>query len=376
MTSTDSPEPVEINPTNSVHESNGSVLRSRNPQKHVIDGDSLNAIHPRQLPPNTHRETWVFTVFFWLLDEWRGYTGTGTGGATGASGAAAGTGTGTGAVDTANGTVNGGIISNLFNYINHLILLMIFFLMSIYKNWVFVYRRIRLKLLNLAYYPNKSPHIIRDDVNKLSKIPKKITCILNFKDEEEENGGIDGLFNDISELVAWCISAGILELSIYEFNGIINNYHPDLNRYINKNLKSYFGTEFVPTIQISIPHNNKVIVNKPGKSIDLNINLISRIDGKPTIVELTKTISELAINKELNIKDINIELINEELIELVGSEPDLMIIFNPNLDLQDYPPWHIRLTEIYWEPDNTNVNYAVFIRALQKYAKSKVNIGK
>lgn len=231
-----------------------------------------------------------------------------------------------------------------------------------------------LKLINLAYYPNKTPQIIRDDVNKLTKIPKRLSCIVNLKDEDDENGGVDGLINDISEIVAWTLSSGIPQLSIYEYNNIIKDNLEELNRYIGKNLKKYFGQESIPNYRIRLPHANKVI-NNGGGDVDLEINILSRIDGKPTMVELTKTMSELANNNELQIQDISIDLINEELIELVGVEPDLVVCFSPILDLQDYPPWHIRLSEIYWEPDNTSVNYAVFIRALQKFSNCKINVG-
>ena len=60
--------------------------------------------------------------------------------------------------------------------------------------------------------------------------------------------------------------------------------------------------------------------------------MISRIDGKPTLVELTKTMSELAVNRELLIRDITIDLIDEELHELVGPEPDLLISFCPIIE--------------------------------------------
>lgn len=267
-------------------------------------------------------------------------------------------------------------LNGVLYYVNHTILLIVFFVMSIYKNVLYIYRSIVLKSLNLTYYPNKSPHIIRDDVNKLSKIPRRISCIVNFKDEDDENGGIDGLINDMSELVAWSISSGILELNIYEYHGVINNYYLEFNRYVIKTLMTYFGTDFTPNFTIRIPHLSKVLNNSKPESSSLVVNLLSRADGKPTIVELTKTMSELAVTEELSVNDITIGLIDEELVELVGKEPDLLIVFSPHLDLQDYPPWHIRLTEIYYEPDNRDVNYAVFIRALQNYAKSKVNLGK
>lgn len=268
-----------------------------------------------------------------------------------------------------------------FDFICHSILLTIFFFLSIYKNIQLFYRRLHLKFLTLAYYPSKSPHLIRDDVNKLPKIPKRISCILDLKEEDDENGGIDGLINQISEITAWTLSAGIPFLSIYEYNGTLVGQHklymPLLTKYISRNLANYFGTDNLPKYCIKIPHINLVFYSDvTSKAVDLEISLLSRVDGKPTIVELTKTMSELAVNKELSVKDISIDLIDGELVDLVGHEPDLLISFGPYLDLQDYPPWHIRLSELYWEPDNKEVSYAVFIRALQKYAFCKVNVGK
>lgn len=272
--------------------------------------------------------------------------------------------------------ISQGMVSIIQFYISHSILLALFFIISIYSNIQYIYHRIFIKFLTLAYYPNKTPQIIRDDVNKLNKIPKRVATILDLKDDDDENGGIDGLINDISELIAWNLSSGIPQLIIYEYNGIINNHLQELQRYINKNLSIYFGTDSKPNYLIKIPHSNKSIINQLGDSIDLEITLLLKNDGKQTIVELTKTMGDLASNNELSIKDITIDLINEELIELVGLEPDLLISFGPNLDLQNYPPWHIRLLEIYWQSDNINVNYAVFIRALQKYSHCKINIGK
>lgn len=262
----------------------------------------------------------------------------------------------------------------------HSVLLAIFFMLSIYKSIESSYRRMYLKYLTLSYYPSKSPTLIRDDVNKLQKIPKNLSCILDLKAADDENGGVEGLINQVSELAAWSLSAGIPHLSIYEYGGILvtqhQRYMPLLNKYITRNLANYFGSEHVPHYSIKIPHKNVIFYSDPYKKVDLEICLLSRVDGKPTIVELTKTMSELAMHDELSVRDINIELVNEELVELVGPEPDLLICFGPTLDLQDYPPWHIRLSELYWEPDNKDVSYAVFIRALQKFSRCKVNVGK
>lgn len=282
------------------------------------------------------------------------------------------------------------ITSLIMYYINHLILLNLFFTITIYKNLLFIYRKIYLKFLTLTYYPNKSPQVIRDDVNQLTKIPKSVACILDLKDDDDENGGKDGLYNQVSELSAWSVSAGISKLVVYEYTGSINQSSDsliDLSKIITRNLISYFGSEAIPTFSLKVPHKNLILYSDESVSlssteapretvVDLEIDLLSRVDGKPTIVELTKTMSELAVNKELAVNDITIDLIDEELVELVGPEPDLLISFAPSLNLEDYPPWHIRLTEIYWEPENKDVSYAVFIRALKQFAQCKVNAGK
>ncbi|GEQ72267.1 hypothetical protein JCM33374_g5954 [Metschnikowia sp. JCM 33374] len=227
----------------------------------------------------------------------------------------------------------------------------------------------------MTYFPNNSPRVIRNDVTKLDKIPKHISCIVNLRSEDDENGGVQGVIADISELAAWTLSSGIPSLTIYEFNGAVKDHLPELQRYISKNLLTYFGNP-TPSFTLKVPHANTTLASSPDSVPDLEIALLSRVDGKPTIVELTKTISELSVNKELAVADITVDLIDEELNELVGPEPDLLVCFGPVLDLQDYPPWHIRLSEMYWEPDNNSVNYAVFIRALQSFSHSKVNLGK
>lgn len=260
-------------------------------------------------------------------------------------------------------------------FLKHTILLAIFFLMSIVRNLQFVYHKSCLRFYSMAYYPNKTPQVIRDDVIKLSKMPKRVSCIVNLRADDDENGGVEGLIADIAELAAWCLLAGIPSLTIYEYNGAVKTCVPELQRYIARNLRAYFGVP-APTCSLKVPHSNITVTVGDGSVPDLEISLLSRVDGKPTLVELTKTMSELTANHELLVSDITVKLIDEEMCELVGLEPDLLICFGPVLDLQDYPPWHIRLLEMYWEPDNTSVNYAVFIRALTKFSHSKANLGK
>jgi len=108
----------------------------------------------------------------------------------------------------------------------------------------------------------------------------------------------------------------------------------------------------------------------------LSIILLSAEDGRSTLVDLTKTLTEMSQRKKLSSNDISQDLVNAEILESVMGEPDLLILFGPNVQLQGYPPWQIRLTEIYHVQDNNGVGYQVFLRALHNFAKAHIKLGR
>lgn len=78
----------------------------------------------------------------------------------------------------------------------------------------------------------------------------------------------------------------------------------------------------------------------------LSILLLSASDGRRTLVDLTKTLTEMSQKNKLSPEDISAELIDAELSESVMGEPDLLMLFGDSVVLQGYPPWQVRLTEI------------------------------
>jgi undecaprenyl pyrophosphate synthase len=108
----------------------------------------------------------------------------------------------------------------------------------------------------------------------------------------------------------------------------------------------------------------------------ISIMLISAEDGRDSMVDLTKTLAEMSQRKKLNTADITMELVDAELNESVMSEPDLLILFSPHVELAGYPPWHIRLTEIFHVRDNQGVGYQVFYRGLCKFAGAQMRKGR
>ncbi|KAI4130297.1 MAG: hypothetical protein LQ347_003441 [Umbilicaria vellea] len=55
---------------------------------------------------------------------------------------------------------------------------------------------------------------------------------------------------------------------------------------------------------------------------------------------------------KLSPADIPLPLIDAEISESVMGEPDLLVLFGPYVTLQGYPPWQVRLTEIFHVQDS------------------------
>jgi len=108
----------------------------------------------------------------------------------------------------------------------------------------------------------------------------------------------------------------------------------------------------------------------------LSILLISAEDGRDSLVDLTKTLAEMSQRSKLSSDDISQELIGAELAESVMSEPDLLVLFGPTVELSGYPPWQLRLTEMFHVQDNHGVGYQVFLRALYNYANAQMRFGR
>ncbi|EDO19053.1 hypothetical protein Kpol_2000p17 [Vanderwaltozyma polyspora DSM 70294] len=275
-------------------------------------------------------------------------------------------------------------VTQLHFIVFKILLISVYFVFGIFRYFQYQYNKMRLRVLNIIYNPTSTPQLIRQDVLKLSKVPKRLAAILDMKPIGEVGGGVKGIVNDASEIVCWTVSAGIKHLMLYDFDGVLKTNVQSLRGEIAEKLSLYFGPTDTPNFAIRIPHLNKVYYNgaddenynAKSEKVIIEISLLSNRDGRETIVDLTRTMSELCLSHDLELSDITMKLIDTELTQLVGHEPDLLLYFGPALDLQGFPPWHIRLTEFHWEADNDQVSYLVFIRGLQKYSTCKINVGK
>lgn len=165
--------------------------------------------------------------------------------------------------------------------------------------------------------------------------------------------------------------------------GILKGYLSETHRAVSQKLGTYFGPHS-PSLSLRAPtvpavETSPVLRTSRGEGAEsrhLSILLLSAEDGRDQIVDLTKTLTEMSQRSKLTPADISIELVDAEISESIMGEPDLLILFGPHVELSGYPPWQIRLTEIFHVPDNNEVEYQVFYRGLCKYAQAQMRKGR
>lgn len=277
----------------------------------------------------------------------------------------------------------------------YLILSFLYLILMVSRFWTHEYYRLRLRWINLSSHHNRTPELIRQDVLSLKKIPRHVAAILRLR-EGEEGGGLDGLLEQTSDLAAWCLGAEIEELTVYERTGVLKDTAKrEVRKRIEKNLELYFGAEALPSFKLRVPpitgpqsvtvggsrrraeQNATTATRRSRRSqTDLVINLIAEEDGRQRLTDLTRTLGELAAEGKIKPKDVTIPAITHELTELVIGEPDIVIIFGPKVDLDGFPPWQLRLSELFHLPENEEVSYGVFLKGLERYAGCKINVGR
>ncbi|KAL8803630.1 MAG: hypothetical protein Q9182_003045 [Xanthomendoza sp. 2 TL-2023] len=236
------------------------------------------------------------------------------------------------------------------------------------------------RIFAILYYHHRAPELIKQDIRGLERIPQHLSVILELKAEEQGLAGLEKLLDDVAEISAWCSGAGIPMLSVYERTGILKDHIQRTHRVVCSKLHSYFGRQ-VPTLQIQAPHvpsflNGDEFERSSSVAGHLSILLLSEGDGRATLVDLTKTLTEMSQRNKLSAADVSLDLIDAEISESVMTEPDLLIVFGPYVKLQGYPPWQVRLTEIYHSQDNCGVGYQVFLGALYNFAKAQMKFGR
>ena len=176
--------------------------------------------------------------------------------------------------------------------------------------------------------------------------------------------------------------------------GTLKTLLPSTNRAIQSKLQSYFGTSpTCPTVSLRTPHHyassplpsrspspNPVASARRSKRAPhphLSILLLSSADSRAPLVDLTRTLAAYSQSSKLDISDITTNLIDASLTESLGREPDLVMLFGGKICLDGYPPWQLRLSEIWCLRDHEGgVEYHVFLRGLKRYSGAEFRVGR
>ncbi|KAF8426329.1 Decaprenyl diphosphate synthase-like protein [Tirmania nivea] len=260
-----------------------------------------------------------------------------------------------------------------------LVLATVHLVLEIYLRIRYAYNCVLDRAYSMLYYHHRTPQLIQKDVRHLQRLPRHLSVILDY-DHSDRVGGLDTLIDDVAEIACWCASAGIPMLSVYERTGILKDYITASHRAIAQRLHAYFGKER-PTLRVRAPHSPAFANgDSPSDSgeledADVEILFISEEDGRESLVDLTRTLCDMAQRGKISVDDVTQGLIDKGVSGTLMTEPDLLIVFTPMVILKGYPPWQIRLTEIFHSQDNNGVGYQIFLRALYKYAEAEMRLG-
>ncbi|KAJ8603894.1 hypothetical protein MRB53_042029 [Persea americana] len=298
-------------------------------------------------------------------------------------------------------------LRGLFRYVLHkLLFVIIHTIFSVYIDLRQAFHIILFKVQAILYYHHHTPELIQRDVKGLSKLPKHLSVILEARGTRRENEALTRLGAEVAELAVWCACAGIPMLSVYEQSGMLKSQIPYLHKAVSKVLRTYFPEQQAPSLQIRAPNQSAYSPPPPNShsSASISILLLSASDGEATLVDLTKTLTEMAQRGKIEPSDVTMELVDAEITESSCNEPDLLIVLAPSgyhsvshssrarlskskvrearggqsgnesfddgaggdLWLRGYPPWQ----------DNVGSGYHVFLQALHRYAKAEMRIGR
>ncbi|ORY06477.1 Undecaprenyl diphosphate synthase [Basidiobolus meristosporus CBS 931.73] len=221
---------------------------------------------------------------------------------------------------------------------------------------------------------------IKWHVRSLQKLPKNLGIILPAAVPKSH------LAASIADLASWCIATGIPYLTVFSSQELSKLELGTITEEIVQLTEEYFvdcGWKEPPIIGIKTIHSlvkcelntlvSRVSKHKP-QIPDLQITILSEDSGKHSIAEVSKKILQKVMNEELEAREIDISVLDNALSDI--PEPQLLLHFGKHLTLEGFPPWQLRLTEIYSCTHTTRVMYSDFINAMYRYANCDQRFGK
>ncbi|KAG0311293.1 hypothetical protein BGZ97_011944 [Linnemannia gamsii] len=261
-------------------------------------------------------------------------------------------------------------------------------------------------LVQVFFLPHLFPvapelvRIVRKDVGtELAKKPTHLAVITQKSgitltgevDETEENEW----HARVAQLAQWSSAVGIKTLSIMRNAPLDPEDLEALQDRIDHTMKDFYKEEKrvpIALVRTLCPveeslslvfkkNNSQATIQRDlrlhgGRAFDLDIVILSPEDGHDRLAGNVRLLGEAALRQQISSEQITTSFLDTQLSAEL-TEPELLIILKDDLDLSSYPPWHIRLTEIYHHPDQAVIPvYTMFLQALHRFAKCDQRFGK
>lgn len=101
-----------------------------------------------------------------------------------------------------------------------LVFTLIHAIFSLYIRIRHAYHAVTNRIYSVYHYHHRTPELIQSDVKGLRRLPKHLSIILTLEEHSRGGAGLEKLVDEAADVAAWCASAGIPQLSIYEKTGM------------------------------------------------------------------------------------------------------------------------------------------------------------
>ncbi|KAF9977477.1 hypothetical protein BGZ73_005864 [Actinomortierella ambigua] len=234
-------------------------------------------------------------------------------------------------------------------------------------------------------YPISPPvvRLLREDLDgQLAKKPNHLAVVLPALHGDE-----DTWQDRVAELAQWSIATGIKCLSIMRTDAITTENLVYLQARVDDSIAEFFQEDKVIPVALArtLSPTADAIEETPaqirkrihhGRKFDLDIVILSEQDGHERVANSVQALGAASLEKKVSSNQIDASYV-DSILSSELSEPELLIVFKDQLDLSSYPPWHIRLTEIFHEPDQYFIpQYTMYLQALFRYSKCEQRFGK
>ncbi|GAA5835306.1 hypothetical protein JCM5353_006728 [Sporobolomyces roseus] len=247
-----------------------------------------------------------------------------------------------------------------------------------------------------------------------SKVPKHLAVVLApVQWRAGSQGDVEAKKEQLIKLMEWCKELGIPQLSVYDRDGIlvsnaesIATLNPMQSMLVKNSPDGSPIITFVPSMSATPPRPDQIVnlldqdqletassdetgsttlvsdgTSTPKSSPSFTLRLLSRQAGRP---QLAKLAQELAISRsnKSRLSPLTSEKVAEAIDSFPLPEPDLVFVFGGSyLRLSGFPPWQIRLSEMYhypspaWLPSPT-LTYPIFRKAVDLYGRAEMRLGR